>query len=552
MFHLGSQWDLDVDFISCGSGIGGITAALAAHDAGLKTIVLEKAHKAGGVSAYSGGEVFVPCNHVMDREGAPDDPAAAWAYLRFLAAGYGSEALARRLFELGPIAAHYLDEKCGVRWKTIRNFPDYYHPHAPGTAAHGRYLEVELFEGAQLGPHQKQTYLTPHVPMGITHDELFAWGSLSKIMTWDFKTMASRIRKDIRGFGPGMMGYLLKAAMIDRSIPVHLDAAAVQLIVEQGRVVGVVARQSGNLVRIRARRGVLIAMSGYDWRPDVAPSYELLPRWNSMVQPSVEGDNLVLGGEVGAAIAGVPSMNLGMFFGFQIPGEEHDGKPLWRASWEGGYPHAIWVNAQGERFCDEAFYKEYLPKVRHWDGKRQTQPNFPPYLIFDQNFRDKYCFGTYLPGMELPEAVVARANTPRELAEKLGIDGGGLEATLRRFNAMADRAVDDDFGRGTYPWAAMMTGDRDLPNPNLAPLTRAPFYGVRLEPVGAAINAVGLRTDEHGRVVHVRGHAIPGLYAAGNSAAPLDTGAGYQSGLSNLRGMAWGYAAAQHAAETAV
>lgn len=154
---------------------------------------------------------------------------------------------------------------------------------------------------------------------------------------------------------------------------------------------------------------------------------------------------------MGAQLAGVPSMNLGMFFGFQIPGEEHDGAPLWRASWEGGYPHAIWVNAEGERFCDEAFYKEYLPKVRHWDGKKQTQPNFPPYLIFDQNFRDKYCFGTYLPGMELPGAVVVQAATPRELAEKLGISADGLEATLKRFNGLADKAVDEDFGRGNYP-----------------------------------------------------------------------------------------------------
>jgi predicted oxidoreductase len=61
------------------------------------------------------------------------------------------------------------------------------------------------------------------------------------------------------------------------------------------------------------------------------------------------------------------------------------------------------------------------------------------------------------------------------------------------------------------------------------------------------VNAVGLRTDADGRVLHLRGHAIPGLYAAGNAAAPLDIGAGYQSGLSNLRGIAFAYAAAHHA-----
>jgi 3-oxosteroid 1-dehydrogenase len=47
--------------------------------------------------------------------------------------------------------------------------------------------------------------------------------------------------------------------------------------------------------------------------------------------------------------------------------------------------------------------------------------------------------------------------------------------------------------------------------------------------------------------MHVRGEPIRGLYAAGNSAAPLDIGAGYQSGLSNLRGTVGGYLAGRHA-----
>jgi hypothetical protein len=48
--------------------------------------------------------------------------------------------------------------------------------------------------------------------------------------------------------------------------------------------------------------------------------------------------------------------------------------------------------------------------------------------------------------------------------------------------------------------------------------------------------------------VHVRGHAIPGLYAVGISAALLDLGAGYQSGTSNMRAITWGYVAGHHVA----
>jgi predicted oxidoreductase len=93
----------------------------------------------------------------------------------------------------------------------------------------------------------------------------------------------------------------------------------------------------------------------------------------------------------------------------------------------------------------------------------------------------------------------------------------------------------------------MMTGDRTRKNPNLGPLDKAPFYGLRLRVASVGINAAGLRADPDGQVLHVRGRPIPGLYAVGNSAAPLDLGAGYQSGLSNLRGMVFGYRAAAHA-----
>jgi 3-oxosteroid 1-dehydrogenase len=544
-----TQWDIEVDLLSLGSGLGGVSAAIRAHDAGLSTIIIEKAPKLGGVCAYSGGEVFVPCNHVMATEGAADDAAAGKAYLDFLAGGYADPALARTLFETGPEAARYFGEKAGVRWKIIKGFPDYYYPTAPGTVAHGRYLEVELFEGASLGEWQQRTYSTPHMPLGITHDELFEWGSLSCVLRWDFKTMASRIKADRRGFGPGMMGWFLKAALIDRGIRAHVKTPARELVVnDAGRVVGVRAEQDGRDLWIGARRGVVLGIGGYDWNPDMARYFEGLPEWHSMCQPSVAGDNLVLGGEVGAATAGVPNYNLGMFFGYRIPGEEHDGAPLYRASWEGGYPHAIWVNRKGERFCDESFYREYLPRCRDWDGVEQTQPNLPPFLIFDQNYRDKYMFATYFPGQPVPETFLASGQTPGELAAKLEIDPAGLEATISRFNTFASGDTDPDYGRGTYPWAAMMTGDRTRPNPNLGPLDKPPYFGLPLVPVGVGINSVGLRTNADAQVMHVRGRPIEGLYAVGNSAAALDTGAGYQSGLSNLRGMTGGYRAALHAA----
>ena len=238
-----SKWDLTVDIVSVGSGLGGLTAAIVAHDAGKKVAVLEKAPKLGGVSAYSGGEVFLPDNPHLHAAGLTDSREAGLAYLRFLAAGYADPALTERLADTGLAAVRYLEERAGVRWKIIKGFPDYHYPKAPGTVAAGRYLEVELFKGEALGEWQKKTYLSPHMPNGITHDELFAWGGFVNVLRWDFALMGKRYKQDLRGFGPGMMAYLVKAAMIDRGIPAFVGTPARELILEDGAVVGVRAER---------------------------------------------------------------------------------------------------------------------------------------------------------------------------------------------------------------------------------------------------------------------------------------------------------------------
>ncbi len=542
-----ASWDLEVDVVSVGTGLGGLTSAIVAHDRGAKVAILDKAPKIGGICAYSGGEVFVPGNHKMTAEGFEDAREEGLKYLRFLAGGYADDEMTQILMDTGQEAAQYLEERAGVKWKTIKGFPDYHYPHAPGTVRHGRYLEVELFNGSDLGEWQKKCYHSPFMPPGITHDELFEWGSISCILKWDFALMGQRMGADIRGFGPGMMGYFIKAAVVDRAIPTHLETPVRELVVENGRVIGVRAEKEGKDYWVGANKGVILAIGGYDHHAEFAKSFEGLPEWHTMVQPSIEGDNLILGGEVGACLAGVPSYNLGMFFGYHIDGEEHEDTPLWRASWEGGYPHAIWVNQDGKRFCDESFYREYLPKLHEWNGETQDHPNYPPYLIFDSQYRQAYPLGTYLPGQDIPESLCAQADTPGELADKLGINKENLIATLERFNSFAEGGTDPDFNRGKYPWANMMHGDRTKPNANLGTVAQGPFYGIALKPVGVGVNAVGLKTNKNGQVVHVRGRAIEGLYACGNSAAPIDTGAGYQSGLSNLRGMTWGFIAAKHA-----
>jgi 3-oxosteroid 1-dehydrogenase len=135
-----ARWDLEVDVACVGSGLGAVTAAIRAHDAGARAVILEKAPKLGGVCAYSGGEVFVPDNYKMRELGIPDSEEAGRAYLRFLGGGYADERMQRLLYDTGREAARWLGEHAKIPWKPIAGFPDYHYPHAPGTVAGGRYL----------------------------------------------------------------------------------------------------------------------------------------------------------------------------------------------------------------------------------------------------------------------------------------------------------------------------------------------------------------------------------------------------------------------------
>ncbi len=542
------KWDLEVDFVAVGSGCGAITAAIVAHDLGGKAVVLEKAPKLGGVTAYSGGQIFLANNHIMQREGIPDSYEAGRAYQNFLAGDYNDPDLLDAMLEGAYEVFPYLERQCGLKWILVRNFPDYYYPKAPGTVAEGRYLEVELFKGSALGEWQEKTYkMTPFQTNGVTFDDLNAWGGMCGVKNWDFQKIAKGMEEDLRGLGPGLMGYMIKAAMIDRGIPAYLDTPASELVVEDGAVIGVRAEHEGKEFLVRGRSGVLLAIGGYDFNEEMARYFEGVPEWKSMCQPFVTGDNMILGGEVGAAVAAVPPYNLAQFMGYHVLGEEHFGEPLHRGSPEGGFPHAIWVNRAGKRFCDESFYKQYLATIRIYDGLTNTQPNYPPFMIFDQNFCENYFLGSYLPGQPIPENVVPRGNTVRELAEKLDIDADNLKATIERFNRFVEEGKDKDFGRGEYPWANKFLGDSRYTNPNLGKIEKPPFYGLRLTPTNSGVNAAGLKINANGQVMSVRGEPLKGLYAAGNSAAHIDTGPGYQTGISNTRGFAWGWIAAHHA-----
>ena len=542
-----STWDFDADVVALGSGIGGLAAAITAHDNGASALVLERSDQVGGVTALSAGEVWVPGNHLEKALGIEDSAESGFRYLKRLAMDYGEDAAILNLTVHAREALNYFADSIGLEMTVIRNCPDYYHGHTNDSVAEGRLLEVRPFPAATLGDWQEKTRVSPIVPYGMTHPDMMERGGTANITKWDYGLMAERLMKDERCMGPGLAAYFVKG-VLDRGIPLHTGIDVVELIGDGKRVVGVRGVSEGQDIFVKANKAVVIAVSSFERNQKLNRTIAHQLELGSMVFAEVDGANFRLAGPLGARIAKVPDITM---VGFRVPGEEQpDGSPLTRTAMNPiGLPHTIAVNRQGQRFGNEAFYREFSQKIDVIDGGSQTHPNFPCWAVLDSQAREKYPFGSVMPGSEFPEGMAQQADTIAELAAKIGVDAKNLEATVERFNAYAERGEDPDFGRGTHVWSAYMSGDCfHKPNPNLGPLVKAPFYAVSLVRTGgSAIPSAGLVVDEHQRVIAWNDQPIEGLYAAGNSVARMETGATMQSGVSNARGMTHGWLAGLHA-----
>jgi 3-oxosteroid 1-dehydrogenase len=542
-----TTWDLETDFVSVGSGIGGLAAAITAREQGLDAAVLEKANLLGGVTAFSYGEIWVAGNHLEKDGGIEDSPESGLKYVTWLGAGCTDPDLARTYAYSAPAILQYFDERVGIPLKIIKDFSDYYYPEGPDTLREGRFIEVQPFPAKDLGEWQDKVRVSPHTPGGVTHDDMFGQGGAANMLNWDMTAMSERLENDERCLGNGLAGWLVKAA-IDRDVRLLAGTEVIKVIEEDGAAIGVVAVQDGKTISVRARRGVLLATSSYDWNEQLRGRFDRHPEYVSALPPSITGDHFRLAGRLGARVTHVPMVpNLG----YHVTGEEQDdGQPLWRlAVADVGLPHCIVVNKAGRRFADEAFYPSVGEAVEAFDASRNEFANYPCWAIVDSQNVNKYPFGSVLPGQPFPEEMAASADTLEELAEKAGISPRDLADEVVRFNEFVAEGTDRDFDRGSKSWSHLMCGDPkgNPSNPNLGTLTEAPFYAIPLKPIGGGMCTTGLETDGNGAVLDWDGKPIPGLYAAGNSVAQRDIGAGYQSGLANGRGLVFGHLAAAHA-----
>ncbi|MCU0270763.1 MAG: FAD-dependent oxidoreductase [Acidimicrobiales bacterium] len=226
-------WDLEADVVVVGLGSAGACAAIEATEAGADVLVLEATGAGGGLSAMSGGLVYLGGGTpIQEACGFEDSPDNMFAFLRE-ATGPSPDEAKLRVF-CDDAVAHY-------HWLVDHGMP--FHPGfspEPGLEA-------------------------------PTEDALCYSGGED---AWPFDriaTPAPRAHKPkVAGKGGPFLMECLLGAVARTPTRVEYDSRARHLVVDDARrVVGLVARREGRDVHVRARHGVILCSGGFVLNDDM-------------------------------------------------------------------------------------------------------------------------------------------------------------------------------------------------------------------------------------------------------------------------------------------
>lgn len=559
-------FDHEVDVLVVGSGGGGMTAALAADEAGLSTLVVEKSPQFGGSTALSGGGIWVPGAPSQRRAGYHPDPDATFDYLKRITAGLVSDARLRTYVDAAPEMMEFLERSSSwfeFVWK--QGYADYY-PELPGGSERGSTINVPEIDLRKLGPEEADL-LTPLAlaPRGIWFApkdlRLFYqvrqnWRGKAVLVKLIWRMVRAHVFGDrMAAIGQSLMARM-RLALKDHGIPLWLSAPMTELITDvDGHVTGAVVERDGKSLRVLARRGVIVAAGGFDhdmeWRREHLP--ELKKDW-SFGNPAAMGEGIRAAEKVGAA---TDLLDEAWWFPAMC---WPDGRLQFMLN-ERMMPSQFVVNGDGKRFINEAApYMDFAHAML--DGERSGVTHIPCWLITDIRSFHRYVVGGHLPlpkipfapvptGWKVPQAwldsgIVKEGASFEELAVQIGVPAANLRQTAERFNELARKGHDDDFNRGDSAYDNYY-GDPTLPNPNLHPLGKPPYYAFQII-LGDLGTSGGLRTDEFARVLREDDSVIDGLYATGNATAAVMGRSYAGAGATIGPAMTFGYVAARHIA----
>ena len=457
-----------VDVVVVGAGGAGMTAAITATDAGKKVIVVESQPIAGGNSVRSTGGMNAAKTPYQDKNEFKE------------AAGVEKT--------LATAAEKFADnETITALAATVKSQWDAYQANPQGYFDSVELMELDTLIGGK-GKNNPELVKTLAENSAAAIEWLASIGAEVKNVGAFGGASVKRIHRPVNADGKvtAVGAYIvpiLEKNLQDRNVQFLFDTTANEIIMKDGKAVGIKATgKDGHKVTINAK-SVVIATGGFGANAEMVEKYK--PELKGFATTNAEGaqgQGIDMATAAGAATVDMNQIQIHPTVHIEEDGNAH----LITEGLRGD--GAILVNAEGKRFYDEVSTRDKV------SAAIIEQTDKSAWLVVDQAMVDK---SAVIAGY-IKSGYTVTGATYEELAKAMGVDEATFTSTMNTWNQAVEAKSDAEFGRTSFA----------------NPLTTAPYYAIKITP---AVHHTmgGIVINPKAEVLNEKGEAISGLYAAG-------------------------------------
>lgn len=457
-----------VDVVVVGAGGAGMTAAITATDAGKKVIVVESQPIAGGNSVRSTGGMNAAKTPYQDKNEFKE------------AAGVEKT--------LATAAEKFADnETITALAATVKSQWDAYQVNPQGYFDSVELMELDTLIGGK-GKNNPELVKTLAENSAAAIEWLASIGAEVKNVGAFGGASVKRIHRPVNADGKvtAVGAYIvpiLEKNLQDRNVQFLFDTTANEIIMKDGKAVGIKATgKDGHKVTINAK-SVVIATGGFGANAEMVEKYK--PELKGFATTNAEGaqgQGIEMATAVGAATVDMDQIQIHPTVHIEEDGNAH----LITEGLRGD--GAILVNAEGKRFYDEVSTRDKV------SAAIIAQPDKSAWLVVDQSMVDK---SAVIAGY-IKSGYTVTGATYEELAKAMGVDEATFVSTMNTWNQAVEAKSDAEFNRTSFA----------------NPLTAAPYYAIKITP---AVHHTmgGIVINPKAEVLNEKGEVISGLFAAG-------------------------------------
>lgn len=454
--------------IVVGAGAAGLAAAGSAVANGASVIVLEANSFLGGAAGTSMGNILYLDQEAFAQEERND--ASLTKYASYSAEQFPEPWKSDYVKLMDQIAAYTSNGQEKGKFVSIERIMVDHYVKGMGTDIEGNVVTLD-YDMIRAGAEAAQDIVVWLQDYGLTTTPL-----MENVYTPG-------------GRGMGLIELLNKAA---EGADIRLSTRATELIMEKGKVTGVIAVDgNGNQITFHANGGVVLATGSFSSNGEMIAKYQKIGTGLTASIPSNNpagnrGDGIVMAEKVGAALRDMSFMQT-YLKGYQNLAASGEAGNVFKSA-------QLVVNTNAVRFADDSNQSTIVSRFGN------DQPEGIIIAVGDSKMID--ALNAIKEGMAddlISRGMAFRADTLEEAATLAGLDAATLKATVEAYNSYVDHGADPDFGRTAFN----------------GKVENGPCYIAKLQ-LAAHLTFGGLIIDGESQVLDVNGAVIPGLYAAGD------------------------------------